>query len=279
MLDLRKNPRLRDLAVIAERVVSLSSNESNGKERKDAKEARRQALLAADLQDLQEKAKALLSDHMTSGLAQLAAHYVDTPQHREELARSAREVLGKPQHPMSGVAKFGIGCYLAALAAAVLAITPWAWSLATSSVGHAANRARFLGVSFRPTTEFNLIVIVMLMSLLGSVAVMIITFANRAGQETLEQGFLWWYLTRPFAATAVGVLFYMAIIAGFFNQTSARGRSALVLAAAIGGLAGLFTDNVLQKMSGALLGLSSFNSPAATASAAKQDTNARGSGS
>jgi hypothetical protein len=113
--------------------------------------------------------------------------------------------------------------------------------------------------------------VVMLMSVLGSIAIMIITFANRAGKETLERGFLWWYLIRPFAAAAVGVLFYMAIIAGFFNQTSARGRSALVLAAAIGGLAGLFTDNVVQKMR-ALLGLSSFDEPAA---AAKQDAKTR----
>jgi hypothetical protein len=114
------------------------------------------------------------------------------------------------------------------------------------------------------------------MSVLGSLAIMIITFSNRAGQNTLEHGFLWWYLTRPFAAAAVGVLFYMAIIAGFFDQTSATGRSALVLAAAIGGLAGLFTDKVLQKMRAALLGLSTFDEPAATA---KQDASTGGSGS
>src|SRR5215469_11883295 len=274
MLDLGKNPhpRLRDLAVTAERYVSLSSN---GHQRRPALEAERQALQKADLQYLQDKGKAHLSDHKISGLAKLAAHYQDTEEHRKELARSAREVLGKPENPMSGPDKVGIGCYLAALATAVLAITPWAWSLATNSVGHAANQARFLGLPFRATTEFNLIIIVMLMSVLGSMAVMIITFANRAGQETLEHGFLWWYLIRPFAAAGVGVLFYMAIIAGFFNQTSARGRSALVLAAAIGGLAGLFTDNVVQKMR-ALLGLSSFSESAANA---KPDTNTQGSGS
>ena len=260
MPDLRENPRLRDLAVIAERYVSLS------KEDDLRPQAARQALIAADLQDLRDKGNALLGAHLTStDLAELAASYQDSPEHREELARSAREVLGKPQNPMSSRSIAGIGCYLTVLATLVLAITPWAWSLATSSVGHTTDRARFLGLTFRPTTEFNLIIIVMLMSFLGSMAVMIITFTNRAGHGTLEQGFVWWYLTRPFAATAVGVLFYMAIIAGFFNQNSAKGRSALVLAAAIGGLAGLFTDSVLQKMSGALLGLTNFNAPAANA--------------
>jgi hypothetical protein len=260
MPDLRRNPRLRDLAVMAVRFASLSS---------DGQEPN------VTVKDLHDRGRALLGDHKTStDLAELAAHYEDTLQHREELARSAREVLRSPLHPMSSSAQAGIGCYLAALGTVALAITPWAWSLATSSVGHTtASRAHFLGLSFRPTTEFNLIIIVMLMSALGSIAVMIITFANRAGQETLENGFVWWYLTRPFAAAAVGVLFYLAIIAGFFNRTSANGHAALVLAGAVGGLAGLFTDNVLQKMRAALLGLSSFSEPA------KQEPDTGGSAS
>lgn len=161
--------------------------------------------------------------------------------------------------------RVGIGCYLVALGAVALAITPWAWSLATSAIGRTpSSRARFLGLAFTPTAEFNMIIIVMLMAVLGSIAVMIIAFANRAGLGTLESGYLWWYLTRPFEAAAVGVLFYMAIIAGFFSQTSAQGRPALVLAAAIGGLAGLSTDKVLEKMRSALA-LTAFDTTAAAA--------------
>jgi hypothetical protein len=267
MRDLRTNPRLRDLAVIAERIGSRPWNGQQSN-----------ANLKADLKDLHDKGRALVGPHTKStDLAELAANYQDSKKHRQELAHSAREVLRKPVRPMPDGVRTGVGCYLAALGTVVLAITPWAWSLATGSVGHTtAGRARFLGLSFRPTTEFNLIIIVMLMSVLGSIAVMIITFANRAGQETLDRGFVWWYLTRPFAATAIGVLFYMAIIAGFFNQASATGRSALVLAAAIGGLAGLFTDNVLQKMRSALLGLSAFDT---AASGVKQAADKGGSGS
>src|SRR5215469_7739130 len=252
MPELRTNPQLHDLAVRAER---LASQTSNGR------------VLDTALKNLRDKGKAVLGDLKSStDLATLAADYQDTPEHREELARRAREVLEKTVNHMSRRVIIGVGCYLAVLSVAALAITPWAWSLATSGVtSRTAGRARFLSLSFTPTAEFNLIIIVMLMSVLGSLAVMIITFANRAGHETLEHGFLWWYLTRPFAATAIGVLFYMAIIAGFFNKNSATGRSALVLAAAIGGLAGLFTDAVLQKMRAALLGLSSFDQPAPTA--------------
>lgn len=263
MPELRINPPLHELAVKAQR---LASQTSNGR------------VPDTKLKDLRDKGKAVLDDQKSStDLATLAANYDDTPKHREELARHARDVLATTVNHMSRKAIIWVGCYLALLAAVALAITPWAWSLATSGISsRAAGRARFLGLSFKPTAEFNLIIIVMLMSVLGSLAVMIITFANRAGHETLEHGFLWWYLIRPFAAAAIGVLFYMAIIAGFFNQRSATGRSALVLAAAIGGLAGLFTDIVLQKMRAALLGLSAFDAPAPTA---KQNASTPGSGS
>jgi hypothetical protein len=41
----------------------------------------------------------------------------------------------------------------------------------------------------------------------------------------------------------------MAFIAGFFSAAPAKSSQALILAATIGGLAGLFTDQVRQKMS------------------------------
>jgi magnesium-transporting ATPase (P-type) len=113
----------------------------------------------------------------------------------------------EPQKAISTATEVGIGCYLVALGAVALATTPWARSLATSSISRTpGGRARFLGLAFTPTAEFNLIIIVMLMAVLGSIAVMIITFASRSGHRTLDSAYLWWYLTRPFEAAAVGVL-------------------------------------------------------------------------
>jgi hypothetical protein len=59
----------------------------------------------------------------------------------------------------------------------------------------------------------------------------------------------------------VAVLFYMVIAAGYLDQPTDRGRAALVIAAAVGGLAGLFTDKVLQAMS-KLLGQTPFTTTA-----------------
>lgn len=141
--------------------------------------------------------------------------------------------------------------YLIVFGVALLATIPWAWSFASRLVSGKAGTTvsvHFLGVGFTPTAEFSLLLIVLLAAMLGSVAVLTLTFSSRAGHGTLESGYVWWYLTRPITAAALGLLFYVAIMAGFFSATTTQGHPALVIAAAIGGLAGLFTDQVLKKM-------------------------------
>jgi hypothetical protein len=151
--------------------------------------------------------------------------------------------------------QLGIGIYLTALGLGLLAATTWAWSFASHVTGTTAGTtvsAHFLGMKFTPTAEFSLLLVVILTAMLGSVAVLALTFSSRAGHGTLQRGYLWWYLTRPITAAGLGVLLYMAIMAGFFNATTTNDHPALVIAAAIGGLAGLFTDQVLKKMRSAL---------------------------
>lgn len=75
---------------------------------------------------------------------------------------------------------------------------------------------------------------------------------------------MWWYLTRPFTAAGIGVLAYALLQVGFFGSNN-NTNSELLAAAAIGGLAGLFTDQLLQKMRTAL-GLTAFLKSASDAS-------------
>lgn len=105
-------------------------------------------------------------------------------------------------------------------------------------------RTRFLWLDFTATPRMTVIV-----------TVMTLAFATRAGYGTLEQGFLWWYLTRPVAAACLAVLFYITAIAGFLNLTTLARRSDLAVAAGLAALAGLFTDRVLGKLR-RVLGLS-----------------------
>jgi hypothetical protein len=106
-----------------------------------------------------------------------------------------------------------------------------------------------------------LISIVILMGMIGSLTVMALVFSLRAGNETLEAGFVWWYVTRPLTAAGLAVLFYVTAISGLLDLGSISGASALVVAAALAALAGLFTDQVLDKMRG-MLGLLPFHETA-----------------
>lgn len=162
---------------------------------------------------------------------------------------------------MSKRSKTWVGVYLIGVGLALLSVMPWVWSFASRVVDGKQINASFLGLRFTPTAEFSLILVVLLTAALGSVAVLGKTFSARAGHETLEQGYLWWYLTRPITAAGLGLAFYMAFVAGFFSATTATDRPALVIAATIGGLAGLFTDQVLKKMSN-VLGLLPTSKPA-----------------
>jgi hypothetical protein len=92
----------------------------------------------------------------------------------------------------------------------------------------------------------------------GSLVHTITIFSSRVGRDTLEASFLWWYLLRPFAAALLALLFVAAVQSGL---VAVGGKpESLVLALVAGGLAGLFTDAVLQKLRG-LLGATSTKSP------------------
>jgi hypothetical protein len=264
MKDLRQEPSLRDLAAFAERIATESPLPPR-------------RTRATEITELRRRGATLADGHGSSvDLAELAATFEDTPDHRAELARSAREILKRPLNPMNPRMKSGIGWYLVSLGITALAVLPWAWSLAMTTIGSTqsaaiakkgggkATEAHFLWLTFTPTTDTMLMIIVILMAIIGSVAVLMLTFSNRAGHETIEQGYLWWYLTRPITAAGIAAIFYMAIAAGYFNQVTGEGRAALVIAAAVGGFAGLFSDKVL-KMMRSILGQKPFDAPAAEA--------------
>lgn len=211
-----------------------------------------------DVKELHKRAQKLLQEHRRSDFAALAAVVEDTEEGRAELRRSARELLAS--RPMARSRRIGVGLYLMTLSALTIAVTPWAWSVAMGL--HAEPpvtvTVRLLRWSFVPSADFAIVVIVALMAVIGSLVVSSLVFSTRAGKETLERGYLWWYLIRPLSAAGLGVLFYLSVVAGFFQQPAQQGRGALVVAAAIGGLAGLFTDQVMAKMRG-ILGLKPFS--------------------
>lgn len=172
-------------------------------------------------------------------------------------------IKATPPARMQPSTRTAIGCYLIALGAVLLTALLWVWSFAMSAVQGGTPRPRLFGEwQFTPTADFSILLLVLLASMLGSVVVLGMVFSARAGRRTLEQSYVWWYLMRPVTAAGLGVGFYLTVTAGFFDSiTESNGRSALITAAAIGTLAGLFTDQVYAKML-KLLGLFTPKKPA-----------------
>jgi magnesium-transporting ATPase (P-type) len=170
--------------------------------------------------------------------------------------------------PMTSRQRRLVGCYLIVFGALLVAVAPWVWAMAWSANESGTVTSHFFGAEFTASAASTLVAMVALMALIGSVTVMILVFAARAGHGTLEQAYLWWYLTRPVSAAGLGILLYMLVVAGFFNIGSIEGGSegALVVAAALGGLSGLFTDQVVDKVR-AGLGLRPFDRGTARRSA------------
>lgn len=189
----------------------------------------------------------------------LASQPAEDKQPAEARTEPAEGPGHEPSAPdsMSPLARTMIGIWIVALAAVSLGHLPWAWAIAVRLTGAKSSvHVHWLGVRFTPQKASILLIIVMLTAVIGSVATLALTFAHRAGYNKLEKGWGWWYLTRPFTAAGIGVLAYALLQVGFFGSNNATSQE-LFAAAAIGGLAGLFTDQLLQKMRGAL-GLTAF---------------------
>jgi hypothetical protein len=84
---------------------------------------------------------------------------------------------------------------------------------------------------------------------LGSVIQQSITFANRAGKDTLEGGYVWWYVLRPVWSALLGSVAVLAVNVGVVSigdeTTSVDGVTVLATAAVV---AGIFTDQTLKQL-------------------------------
>ena len=122
------------------------------------------------------------------------------------------------------------------------------------------------------TLSMSLLLVGAAAGIVGSVIQQCVIFAQRAGHETLERGFVWWYILRPVWSCLLGAVVVVAVNAGLISigdqTTSASGVTVLVT---MGCLAGLFTDQALQRLA-PLLGATPPEQTFATHSSTSSDT-------
>lgn len=74
------------------------------------------------------------------------------------------------------------------------------------------------GAGVHPAKGSVLLLVVILAAVIGSCATLALTLAHRAGYSSLEKGWGWWYVPRPFTASGIGVLAHALFRAGLFGS-------------------------------------------------------------
>lgn len=154
-----------------------------------------------------------------------------------------------------------VGCWQLALTLVTTVAAFALWPLVAQLEGRETVGVNWFGPDFRLTALSGVLILGMTGGVAGSLVHTITIFSSRVGRDTLESSFLWWYLLRPFAAALLALLFVATVQSGL---VAIGGKpESLVLAFVAGGLAGLFTDAVLQKLRG-LLGATSTEKTASS---------------
>lgn len=145
-----------------------------------------------------------------------------------------------------------VGLWLFALGAASLLAAVWAWALADRSLVD-DEAVRWIGPDFTATAATSVLVLAVVGGVVGSFVHAASLFATRVGRQTFEVSYVWWYLLRPLESALVALVSVAAVRSGLLALgASETDSTSTVLAFLTGGLAGLFTDRVMQRLRGLL---------------------------
>jgi hypothetical protein len=172
-----------------------------------------------------------------------------------------------PEIPWARVGRFvgftALGLGLIAVAAILVVLLFQAWS-ATEHVSAAATQAQssatgkstgvvevqitLLGFPLTVTTETSLMLLVVVAGALGSYVHAATSFASYVGNGSFKFSWFWWYLLRVPIGVALALLLYFALRAGLVNATGSSVQVGPFGVAALGGLAGLFSKQAVDKL-------------------------------
>ena len=106
----------------------------------------------------------------------------------------------------------------------------------------------FFGGKYTPDPEVTLLLLVAVLSALGSYVHAAQSFVDFAGNRRLVVSWVWWYPFRIFIGVALAEIFYFAIRAGFFGTDTPTQFINPYGIAAVAGLVGLFSKQATDKL-------------------------------
>jgi hypothetical protein len=106
----------------------------------------------------------------------------------------------------------------------------------------------WLGFTYHLTPDAALILLVVLVSALGSFVHAATSFADYVGNRQLRISWVWWYLLRVLVGSSLALIFYFAVRGGFFANDASSGAVNPYGIAAVSGLVGLFSKQATDKL-------------------------------
>lgn len=94
----------------------------------------------------------------------------------------------------------------------------------------------------------RLLLLVMVVSALGSFIHLVSSFVDFVGNRRLTRSWIWWYVLRPYVGVPMAVLFYFVVRAGFLSSGVSAGEVNRFGIAAVAGLVGMFSVKAGDKL-------------------------------
>lgn len=180
----------------------------------------------------------------------------------DELAQGPVPTRPKLLEPELRIA-VGITAYLSLLGALAVPATLWAFRIADQvTTARPLVNVRWVGPQFSADALTSVLLLAAVGGVVGSLVHAGHLFSRRLARSTFEASYLVWYLLRPLLSALLGMTFVAVIRIGLVSL-SAKGTdfSTPYLSFAVGALAVLFLDTVLQKMR-AILGATAVDEKA-----------------
>jgi hypothetical protein len=132
----------------------------------------------------------------------------------------------------------------------LLSMTVALWPAVQSATvtGSKPKTITWFGHSYTPTQEAAYIILVILVSALGSYVHAATSFVDYVGNRKFRRSWVWWYLLRLFTGTSLALLFYFAIRGGFFATSASTTAVNPYGIGALAGLVGLFSKQATDKL-------------------------------
>jgi len=104
------------------------------------------------------------------------------------------------------------------------------------------------GVTFPVGSETMLLLVMVLSAIIGSCVYSLSAISAYLGARKFNKDWDGWYISRPFIASGLSLIFYFLLNGGLLNQGANLSNLNIVGVAGFSGLIGLFSQQAIKKL-------------------------------